>query len=307
MASPSRPKAEVPGAVIKLCETFPVCKEARSLARLPEKIILDMCSKAALTLDEIIEVQLFIGAVHAERKSVAEVQEEAAALRIYPWKETERRSMLQGDRFHNSYTTAVDAHTDPFDALRTMFEANATAGLVSAESCLVLNYLLYGSDEKYSRYYLASLLLLCPPAQRLATHNWQLAQQLDTGLKHAIGEAIQKLKTPLWPPGAKGAETLNAKLLRGVEVQGGSSEEASLYANETLIPQDPEAAGVLPVQQQNNGTYAVDTTALEQSFGSEITALRNDIAHLRNYRRTRIRTRIWTRERLAGTTTTLRR
>jgi hypothetical protein len=259
--------------------------EPSALAMLTDATIAEAAVELNLSLVDRAALEHYVSTVRAQRPTLADVAERAENLKLYTWKEAESRAIRLGGKFTEDFEAARAKGDDPFKPLLAHFESNARAGLLSPESSLVLSYVLYAQDSSFGRYMLASLLLYVPHDQRLPTHNWLLAQQLDSGMKHAVGAQIEQLRFPLFPPNAQGADTLNAKLMRGdptaLAVGHGRSSDG-MYTADPLFTDGRTAtgAGALPLQQLQDGSYAVDTAPIEHAFGAEIEKLRRDIQRL---------------------------
>jgi hypothetical protein len=265
MASPRR-ATDIPPAVKIVADS--VQRQPREIAALTDTTIAELCKECGLKIIDRVAVESYVAAVRAEKATAADIAERAEQLKLYSWKEPEQRALRMIKKFNEDYTSAPD----PFSALKATFESNSKAGLISAESSLVLSYVLYASDSTFGRYLLACLLLYVPTAERLPTHNWALAQQMDNGYKHAVGAAIEKLRQPLFPPNAAGAETLNAKLLRGEACSGGEGAEKT-FSDEPLIT----GGGWLPMQQGTDGTYGVETAPLDAAIKTELDNFRKEM------------------------------
>ena len=266
-ASPRRVVTSVPSCVTELAAAAVV--EPRQLALLSDKLLAELCKENRMGLTDRVIVETYVARVRAEKLSVGEVADRQEQLKLYPWLEAESRAIRLMDRF----TTDFSASADPFAALRASFEANAKAGLISTDTSLVLSYVLYTRDPNLGRFLLASLLLNVPQDQRLATHNWALAQEMESSRKYALGENIARLTAPLWPPQCTGADTLNAQLLRACDGSG----EAPVFSPGGLVA----GAGWLPVQQQGDGAYGVETAPLDAIIKGELDSLRAEIRALR--------------------------
>ena len=275
--SPRRVVTSVPRCVTDLATAAVV--EPRQLALLSDKLLAELCKENKMGLNDRVIVETYVARVRAEKMSVGEVADRQEQLKLYPWLEAESRATRLWDRFTADYS----ASADPFAALRTSFEANARAGLISTETSLVLSYVLYTTDPNLGRFLLASLLLNVPQEQRLATHNWALAQEMESSRKFALGDNIARLTAPLWPPQCAGADTLNAKLLRACDGSG----EAPAFSPGGLV----SGAGWLPVQQQGDGAYGVETAPLDAIIKGELDSLRAEIRALRTQQQQPVRGR----------------
>ena len=234
-ASPGRVVTSVPSCVTELAAAAVV--EPRQLALLSDKLLAELCKENKMCITDRVIIETYVARVRAEKLSVGEVADRQEQLKLYPWLEAESRATRLVDRF----VTDFSASADPFAALRASFEANAKAGLISTDTSLVLSYVLYTRDPNLGRYLLASLLLNVPQEQRLATHNWALAQEMESSRKFALGENIARLTAPLWPPQCAGAD------------------QAPVFSPGGLV----SGAGWLPVLQQGDGAYGVETAPID--------------------------------------------
>ena len=264
-ASSRRVVTTVPRCVTDLATAAVV--EPRQLALLSDKLLAELCKENKMGLNDRVIVETYVARVRAEKMSVGEVADRQEQLKLYPWLEAESRATRLWDRF----TADFSASADPFAALRTSFEANARAGLISTETSLVLSYVLYTTDPNLGRFLLASLLLNVPQEQRLATHNWALAQEMESSRKYSLGDNIARLTAP---PQCVGADTLNAKLLRACDGSG----EAPVFAPGGLV----SGAGWLPVAQLQDGAYGADTAPLDSAIKTELDSLRAELHFLKS-------------------------
>jgi hypothetical protein len=230
---------------------------------------------AELSLQERVAVERFLGSLRAQRPDIAAVHEKAEERKLYPWKVEEERALRLHQRFGTEFAAATSSGTDPFDALKTAFIANAKAGLLGPEHTLILSYLLFSESTQYGAFLLANLLLHVPSEARLSTHNWGLAQEMEPTYRHSMGTRIATLDRPLFPPNAPGSDALNAKLLTALPVGGARPDQGEL----SILPQ-LTGAGYLAVGQLNDGSWAADSTPLEAELRRQIDGMERKLTSL---------------------------
>jgi hypothetical protein len=194
--------------------------------------------------------------------------------------------MLRGDeeralrrltsRFGSEHAAATAAGKKPFESLHATFSANARAGLLGAENALVLSCLLYSDSIEYGAFLQANLLLNVPADARLSTHNWSLAQHMDSAQRPSLGSLIAVLDRPLYPPQAAGADTLNAKLL---PVNTGAGSDP-LTADDSCCLASEARAGFAAVGQLPDGSWDADTTPLEAELRRQVEGMERKLASL---------------------------
>ena len=208
---------------------------------------------------------------------------------LFPYKGAEERALLRVAKIAADYATARSSG-DTFAALRRSFEAQAKSALFSPQEVMLAQYLLYGDDPTYSCFFLASLLVHVPNQQRIAVHNWSLAQSMDEPTRNTYGEAIARLALPLFPPSATGAEALNTKLLSeelGVAGGGGRADSSLFSKGKPLFTGGrPAGGGVLPVIG-SSGTEVgiVDVAPIETAYAAQqhtIDMLRHEVQTLKS-------------------------
>lgn len=213
--------------------------------------------------------------------------------RLFPWKSKEERS-LGHIRHMNEQATKENAFND----LRVIFEQRAKAKLLSEAEVIILTYLLFPPKEGNPYYSLAALLLLIPPDDRVAVHNWTMAAHMPLSEKNAYGETIATLSdshTPLFPTSSSACGALNTQLF--AEIQAGpaihgAGPSSSLFASRHITGQQLRGAGMIPVGQLNDGTWAADVSTLEnanRTLKRQIVGLERKVARLQAEPETRTR------------------
>jgi hypothetical protein len=192
---------------------------------------------------------------------------------MFPWVPAEEKAIRQLRRFADDWATNGEAKA--MATLKQEYIARAKAGMLTPTEALIGQYTLFCSsdDTKYGSFMLMSLMLRVPVDDRVSIHNWAIAQEMPNATKEAYGAAIAQLSFPLFPVDEQLTAT-NTKLLTGISPSGGSVN--------TVFATQPTGAGGLPLLQATGGTYGVDTTPIEQAFGSEIQNLRREVANLRS-------------------------
>jgi hypothetical protein len=192
---------------------------------------------------------------------------------MFPWVPAEEKAIRQLRRFADDWATNGEAKA--MATLKQEYIARAKAGMLTPTEALIGQYTLFCSsdDTKYGSFMLMSLMLRVPVDDRVSIHNWAIAQEMPNATKEAYGAAIAQLSFPLFPVDEQLTAT-NTKLLTGISPSGGSVN--------TVFATQPTGAGGLPLLQATDGTYGVDTTPIEQPFGSEIQNLRREVANLRS-------------------------
>jgi hypothetical protein len=272
MSSPRRP-VDTPPAVLAAASA--ACCKPEELLHLTPATLAEVLREIKMPLIDRVTVERHLGALRSARPDIAAVQEKAEERKIYPWKVDEERALRLTSRFGAEHAAATAARKSPFESLRATFSANARAGLLGAEHALVLSYLLYSDSTEYGAFMLANLLLNVPADARLSTHNWSLAQYMDSAQRHSLGARIALLDRPLYPPQAAGADTLNAKLLA---INSGAGSDP-LTADDSLLPR-VVGAGFAAVGQLPDGTWAADTTPLEAELRRQVEGMERKLASL---------------------------
>ena len=259
-------------------------KQPADLAGCTDATIKELCAAANLDVVARAEVEMYISGVRNAKSSASATSPNVPSSKLYSWKESESRAQRFEARYNADFNAARADSKDPFDPLRRVFENNAAAKLISPESSLVLSYLLFANvDEQYGRYLLACLLLHTPPDERLSVHNWLLAGQMDSATRHSLGGPIERLKLPLYPPAARGADTLNAKLLRSGTDPVGAGGPEYLFSRDTLLPavSPAEGAGWIATQTAPDGSTGVDTTPLDVAIRAALDGIRAELQDVR--------------------------
>ena len=193
----------------------------------------------------------------------------------FPWKRDEKRALLQVERMQE----AVADRSASADIEKEFVRA-AKNSLLSPAEVLTGQYLIFG-DATDGPLSLLHLLLRVPANQRIAVHNWSLAQMMPKATKEAYGNEIAKLTVPLFPPKSDELAALNIKLLSSVcdsmvATGGGNTKHAQqalfrIDANDIFNSEygpsaavAPRGAGILPVQLTPDGHAYVETSPLEQ-------------------------------------------
>lgn len=215
----------------------------------PDTAAIDIALATASTPPAGSDVGALASAVEMQRLS-----------RIFRWMPAEEAAVRQLRRFASDF---AEGEKPAFDALRAEYAARAKAGSLGALETLVGQYLLYAPDHAYSAFFLMSLLLRVPATQRVALHNWAVAQEMPRATKEAYGDAIAALATPLFPH-CSALEACNTKLLESTPPSGGA----------------PDGAGWLAVSQAASGAYGVDTAPLDSAIATELEGLRRQVREL---------------------------
>jgi hypothetical protein len=250
------------------------------LSLLPSPIISQAMDDLGLPLRERAAVLLALKRLEGRSDTTGEAKGQAASVTdyfrardersIFPWKIDEQRALLQWARVAEEFADA-----NAFDLLRNEFTAQAKASMLSPLEVLLGQYCLFSKDTEFGIFSLMSLILRIPPAQRVACHNWQLAQLMPKATKEAHGTAIAALHVPLFPPACDSLAAFNTKMLTATDatvIGGASATEHALFARGSGLfgGQIEEAAGgsALPVVNFGEHGWGVDVTAIETAFAN---------------------------------------
>ena len=162
--------------------------------------------------------------------------------------------------------------------------------MLGQQEVLLAQYLLFAESAEMGRYSLLSLILFVSRKERLAIHNWGIAQLMDRADLLAHGAAIAALDMPLFPPNAgEECAALNTRMLRGSDesVSGGSAQASQAWTSAffsesaSLLPgRRVTGAGYAPVGQLQDGSWAADTSAAEAAAAKECASLRRQVVAL---------------------------
>lgn len=253
--------------------------EKGSLCALPrallEEVVSDLWRDPAEQAQAWVAMRPFLSAAVSDQSGGAleKYFSSREAREHQPWRIHAERAQVQLDAANRAF-----AQDGCFEELRSIFLAQARAGLVNETVATVLGHLLCGSGGEFGRFFLAYLLLVVPPASRRSVHNWAVAGSMPTAAREAHGEAIAACRAALYPDEG-GFEVLNARLLAGVSpVQGAGPRAGSgLFDDPPPYRRVLEGAGALAIYgPSGDQTGALDTTALETALAG----LKADIARV---------------------------
>ena len=223
----------------------------------------------ALILARLRPMTLRPGQTHAaDENSLAQHFKAEREADAFPWLARMQRAETVRAEFAKTFSTN---ETAAFAALEKAYRDAAKAGLLTVIESVVLQYLLFATDEHFARYQLCCLLLRVLPEDRLAQHNWDVASRLERGHLLQIGATIDKLQQPLFPY-VDGLESFNVRLLQAAREGGGQPATARVFSVRPTMGTSVDAAGTLPVVNTQDG-WGIDTTQIESAFGEVFGAL----------------------------------
>lgn len=237
------------------------------LRHLPPNLLNDAFAEMALDTRTraTAHVALATGAAGSDEEGLRDFFARQDAERHFPWKAAAHRADLQHAACRNAFL-----EENAFETLRGTFLSKARSRLLAPFDAAVCTHLLCppGGDSDWGRFFLASMLLTAPAAERLALHNWTLAREMPAARREAYGTQIAALQNPLFPD-AGGFSALNDRLLAGVPLEGGGVDD--IFA---------VGGGFLRIVGPNGPTgEAVETTDLERALAGiqrGIATLRRD-------------------------------
>ena len=161
------------------------------------------------------------------------------------------------------------------EELQATFMALAKAKALTPTDVLQAGYALYANPP--ATHYYAHTLLHKDHAERVRQHNWYVASAVanSDAFLLAYGALIMTLPVPLFPA-SPCFQALNIQLLREYQAwlnthgaHGAGHPQANTPFRTTVYAGDePTGGGTLAVQQQADGTWGVDVTAVEQAFNA---------------------------------------
>jgi hypothetical protein len=191
--------------------------------------------------------------------------------KLQPWRLEEAKVTQQLAMVHAAYEKP-----DAWEALQKEFTGRAKLGILSETEVLLGSHVLFCNDLDREAYALMAMLLTIPPGeQRLAFHNWSVAQTMSDTRKIAHGPEIAALKAPLFPETAE-LEVVNSKLFatQAQGITGGEamySQHVGLFTNKQRLPEKVLVKGggnalpsgfCLPVQHDSEGRYFIDAAPI---------------------------------------------
>lgn len=218
--------------------------------------------------------------------SVPPTSPDATAVLAQHFKDRERRELEPWWKDVEHARTRLAYHKDQhsLDDRRKRFIALAKDGQLTMTEALMGTYLIFGDTTAQS--VLANLCCFELPEDRIRLHNVFVADATRGGFMEQYGKTILALDFPLFPP-VEDLEALNLRLLRefAQTASGGApSRPPSLFrAAVSGVNERIDGGGSLPVLQDVNGTYCVDTTQIEQAFQQvfeQTTWLNNQVVQL---------------------------
>ena len=222
-------------------------------------------SSACAVIDIALSSRLGSSKIDSGTAALADAVESQRLSRIYKWLPAEESARRQLARFSEDWEVG---QKQAMEGLRSEFSARAKAGSLGPLEALIGQYCLYSEDAEYARFMLMSLLLRVPATQRVAVHNWAVAQDMPRATKEAYGDNIAALTIPLYPYSSS-LEVCNTKLLESAVTPAGGAD-----------PRWIDGAGWLPVSQQQDGQYGVDTAPLDSAIAQELNDLRQQVREL---------------------------
>jgi hypothetical protein len=234
------------------------------LPQITPELRSEAVSSLTLSLSERGRVTLALAKLVAkapptsENKTLSHFFREQEEQKTYPWKVWEHRAAIQLE-----HCRAAFAEKDAIENLQRTFLATVKAQLLSPFEAVVCQHLLFGDNRPFQGFFLATLLLTTPPAQRLQLHNWQVAAAMPTNRREAYGAQIAALASPLLPDLPE-TFALNTRLLNDVVLQGGAPQirKATVYADAAADAVWGGANPIFPVLTGPNGQY-VDLSLVE--------------------------------------------
>lgn len=201
--------------------------------------------------------------------AVPQPSSDATAVLAQHFKDRERRELEPWWKEVEHARSRLKYHTDQHssDDRRKRFIALAKDAQLTMTEALMGTYLIFGSATSQS--VLANLCCFELPEDRIRLHNVYVADNTRGGFMDQYGKTILALDFPLFPP-VEELEALNLRLLREFAhtASGGApSRPPSLFRSAvTGVNERIDGGGSLPVVQDANGTYCIDTTQIEQAF-----------------------------------------
>jgi hypothetical protein len=189
---------------------------------------------------------------------------DAAALREY-FAAQEARTLQPWRATREQFRREVAAYAKIGKTERIdMFVDMAKSAMLSADEVLTATYTLFGSEDDLAFY--STILLRRRGRDRIASHNWYVAEQLGEAFIDQHGSVLSTLAHPLFPAD-HGCQVLNIRLLYEAARQpvgaGAGQRRSTLFRDDD----DVTGAGYLPVQPAGDGQgWVVDVGGIEAAF-----------------------------------------